>query len=534
MPVSIRQVTPADVPQWLDLFRATVGDDYITKKAYDPAWLTGQLNSDSGSETWVAEASNQFQASISFLPSGLPNKNPVASLGRNLNRPESYADGSAEALLTKINEVALERGRMIVSRVLASDKPQQELHEKMGYACVGYQPFKHVHRLREGALFYVRVGRSELVTRFPLSEALPQIKGLATAALGNLQIPNPLSVSDGVTGYPLQTEVSVHDATYEDFELWKMQALASNPPIEVSGTYHHGLGFMRFDNGRQNRAVLGQREDRIVAGLAYFFDDHDRCLRIIDSFSSDDLSMGALFQRAVKIAQEQLSAVYLEADVLMTAPRLLKSSEQMGFVPVAYLPGFFFKEGLCADVVKLVKLNVVYSLENTSLTEHARALVQVVDHNFEEQKVGVAMINLLRALPIFDGLGDGELRKLTRLFVQKLYRPGDRVFNKGDSGTEAYVIMRGQIDIYLDESAKPIAMIGNGQIFGEFAFLDGAPRVAIAIANQPTILLVVQRQDFQTLVQHEPHLGMVVMRNVAMDLSNKLRKANAVIAALKK
>jgi hypothetical protein len=32
------------------------------------------------------------------------------------------------------------------------------------------------------------------------------------------------------------------------------------------------------------------------------------------------------------------------------------------------------------------------------------------------------------------------------------------------------------------------------------------------------------------VVQREPHLGMVVMRNIAIDLSNKLRKANAAIS----
>ncbi len=534
MAATIRQATPNDAASWLDLFRTVIGADYVSRKAYDTHWLAEQLNAESGWETWVAEANGRLQASVSFLPSGVPNKNPIANLGRNLNREESYADGSAEDLLSRINELAIERGRMVVARILASNKTQQMLHEKLGYVCVGYQPFKHLHRLREGVLFYVRQGRPEIVTRFPLSESLPQIKGLAALALKNLKIPGVLSVMDGITGYPLQTELSIHDASLDDFELWRMQAQDGNPPIEISGGYNRGLGYMRFEAEAPLRAVLGQRDNQIVSGLAYFYDDHDRCLRIIDSFATDDLSMGAMFQRVVKIAQEQLSAVYAEVDVLMTAPRLLKSTEQIGFVPVAYLPGFFYRDGYCADIVKLLKLNMVYSLENTNLTDQAQAIVNVVDQNFQEQKIGVAMINLLRALPIFEGLGDGELRKIAKLFTQKLFRPGEKVFNKGDSGTEAYVVMRGQIDIYLDELAKPIASINNGQIFGEFAFLDGAPRVAVAIAAQATILLVVQRQAFQDMVQREATLGMVVMRNIAMELSNKLRRANATIAALKK
>ena len=94
--------------------------------------------------------------------------------------------------------------------------------------------------------------------------------------------------------------------------------------------------------------------------------------------------------------------------------------------------------------------------------------------------------------------------------------------------------MRGQIDICLDEGARPVASVGNGQIFGELAFLDGAARVALAVASQASILLVVQRSAFNEVVQREPHLGMVVMKNVAMDLSNKLRRANAALSSVKK
>jgi len=89
------------------------------------------------------------------------------------------------------------------------------------------------------------------------------------------------------------------------------------------------------------------------------------------------------------------------------------------------------------------------------------------------------------------------------------------------------VIMRGQIDIILEEGSKPVATLTNGQILGEMAFLDASPRIALAVANQASILLVIQRSAFHDLIQHEPHLGMVVMRNIAGELTNRLRKAQS-------
>ena len=227
-------------------------------------------------------------------------------------------------------------------------------------------------------------------------------------------------------------------------------------------------------------------------------------------------------------------AVYAEIDILATATRLLKVAEQLGYVPVGYLPGFYSMSNYVADVVKCVKLNMPYSLDSMNLTNQSRKVVEAVDRNFQDQKVGVAIINLLRGLPIFAGLGDGELRKIARLCTQKLYRPGEQIFRKGDSGEEAYIVMRGQIDIQLEEQSAPIASISSGKIFGELAFLDGAPRNAYAVANQASILLEMQRLAFNDLVQREPHLGMVVMKNVALDLSNKLRAASSTIASLKK
>jgi hypothetical protein len=340
-----------------------------------------------------------------------------------------------------------------------------------------------------------------------------------------LSLGDPAKVRDGATGYPLQSELKIIDATLDDFELWRMQAQSHNPPIEISGFYNQGQGYFRVAASTTPRALLVAKNGKYLAGVAYVFDEVDRCIRLVDSFSQDDVSMGALFHYITKHLQAQFNAVYIEADMLMTAPRLLKTAEQLGFVPIAYLPAIYTKEDAQADVVKMIKLNIVYSNEEAALTSQSKAVASIIDNNFQDQKVGVAIINLLRALPFFEGLGDGELRKIARLFTQKLYRPGERVFNKGDVSNEAYVIMRGQIDIVLEEGAKPIATLTNGQILGEMAFLDPSPRTAMAIANQASILIVIQRSEFNELVQREPHLGMVVVRNIAVELTSRLRKA---------
>jgi len=374
MGFSIRTATVADAPQWLDLVRATLGEDYPAKELYDAKWVAPLLDPANGEETWVAESAGRLKASISFLKPWGPSGNPVANLGRNLIRPESVADGSAAALFSAANKMATERGEMAIVRIAATDNAQQIIFENLGFACVGFQPLKHMLQQRVGVLFYVRGAGSVLVMRNPLSESLPQVSELSAAALESLQIPCNFVVRDGACGYPLQSDLKVHDATVDDFELWRVQSESANPPIEVSGRFNCGFGFLRLPVERHPRAFLGQRHEKMTAGMRCYFDEQDRCARITEAFCSDDLSMGALLAHVVKVMQQEANAVYTEVDIMANAPRLLKSAEQLGFVPVAYLPAFHCSKGRHGDVVKMVKLNVNYSLENGEFTAHARKI----------------------------------------------------------------------------------------------------------------------------------------------------------------
>jgi Cyclic nucleotide-binding domain len=527
MPALIRQALPSDAPKWLDLLKVSIGDTYPDKQAHDPSWAAGQFAPETGIETWVAADADKLFASISFLQPLPGNNNPVANIGRFVIRPEGHADGSAAALLAKAGKLAAERKQILISRVFASDNPAQILHEQAGFVCVGFQPFKHAPRQREGVLFYYRLGRPDIVNRLPISDSLPQISALAAPVLQALHLGGPEKMRDGAIGYPLQNDVKIAEAPLDDFELWRLHAQSANPPVEISGFYNQGLGFFRIAGNTTPKALLAQRNGKNIAGLAFVFDEIDRCIRLVDAFSQDDLSMGALFHHITKLALAQWNALYIEVDVLMTAPRLIKTCEQLGFVPIAYLPAIYTKEGAQADVAKLIKLNQAYANENALFTAKAKAVADLIDHNFQDQKVGVAVISLLRGLPFFEGLGDGELRKIARLFTQKLFRPGERVFNQGDQGNEAYVVMRGQVDILLENGGRPLATVTNGQIFGELAFLNPSPRTAMALASQASILLVIQRSAFNDLVQHEPHLGMVVMRNMAIEITNRFRRIQA-------
>ena len=545
MSAQIRKAGPADAAAWIDLVKAILGGEYSAKQVFEPDWVKENLSPDSDHETWVAEAGGRLLATTTVLffapKSGTDPemsggsrdfsfvKNPVCNIGRNLCLPEACADGSFAALLQKVADLAAERQQMAIVRVLASDNGQQIAFEKAGFVCVGFQPDKHFHSHREEVLFYVKPSRALIDQRVALSESIPQIAELAAAALGNLHVSAQTDVHDGGQGYPLQTDIEFNRVGGARYEEEREKIRAQNPPREISGGFNTGHGYMRVDQEMPADAFIVERDGNVVGGVHFIFDELDRCVRVLSAYCTDGLSMGAMLHHLVKLSHSELNAFYVEIDILITSGKLLISAEQLGFVPTAYLPGFHKHAEGVVDIVKLVKFNQNFAIEEVKLTAQARAVAAVVGRCLESQNSGVAIVNLLRDLAIFKGLGDGELYKLGRLFTQKLFKACEAVFDRNDTGDEAYVIMRGKVDIFLDEKSQPIASFSQGQVFGELSFLDGSPRGAKAIAAQPSILLIIKRSEFYELTQREPHLGLAVMKNIALELGNRLRKMNAAV-----
>ncbi|MBL6763859.1 MAG: cyclic nucleotide-binding domain-containing protein [Verrucomicrobiae bacterium] len=136
-----------------------------------------------------------------------------------------------------------------------------------------------------------------------------------------------------------------------------------------------------------------------------------------------------------------------------------------------------------------------------------------------------AFVKLLRDLPIFAGLDVDELDLVAGLFRKHLFKPDEIIFERESVGSEAYVILRGSVRITLD-SGKPIGNFTVGHVFGELAFLDGGPRGAKAVATSPTILLIVQRSEFETLADTRTNIGRMVYKNIARELTERLRRMN--------
>ncbi len=146
----------------------------------------------------------------------------------------------------------------------------------------------------------------------------------------------------------------------------------------------------------------------------------------------------------------------------------------------------------------------------------------------------MALLSLLRTVTLFNGLSDEQLQRLVAISKEEVFNAGDVIVQQGTSGDKLYVITEGQVEVRVrpaPEQAERLELyLGRGQLFGEMALLDEGPRSAtVRCCRDHTTLRSIYAQAFNALCNTDTAIGYVVMRNIARDLSFKLRHRNQVL-----
>ena len=106
----------------------------------------------------------------------------------------------------------------------------------------------------------------------------------------------------------------------------------------------------------------------------------------------------------------------------------------------------------------------------------------------------------------------------------KRYKPGDVLFREGDQNKDIYFIYKGTIAIYhnIQGEKHPVATLGEGEVFGEMAYLLNENRTATAVAETASIIMIVVPEIFEELLQAN-HL---FSRKLIQVLSDRIRKTH--------
>ncbi len=154
----------------------------------------------------------------------------------------------------------------------------------------------------------------------------------------------------------------------------------------------------------------------------------------------------------------------------------------------------------------------------------------------EERKKDI--ISLLSQVPIFHRLSRGQLREFAKIAHVRHYAAGEAVFWKGEPGVGMYIVQKGKVAVFVGEdAANPeyvLATLEDGDFFGELALLDDSPRSASVAATEPTELIGIFRPDLFSLFERRPALGVLVLRQLAQMVGERLKHTNDVLEECRK
>jgi len=120
----------------------------------------------------------------------------------------------------------------------------------------------------------------------------------------------------------------------------------------------------------------------------------------------------------------------------------------------------------------------------------------------------------LRQVPLFSGLSDAALSALATRVRVRCYRKGEVLFHKDDPGTSLFLVRTGRVKIstFSAEGKEAVFTVhGPGDVFGELALLDGAPRSATATALELSRLLSLDRASFVSFLREQPDVGLILL-----------------------
>jgi len=134
-------------------------------------------------------------------------------------------------------------------------------------------------------------------------------------------------------------------------------------------------------------------------------------------------------------------------------------------------------------------------------------------------------VELLRSVPLFADLEEGELERFSQVAVPRSFPAGTRVFHEGDSSDACYIVRDGSFRVtreHSDGRAITLATLGPGEIFGELAMLDGDTRSASAESITDGTLLALPANDVRSLLARNPEIALKLVAG----LVRRLRAAN--------
>jgi CRP-like cAMP-binding protein len=132
---------------------------------------------------------------------------------------------------------------------------------------------------------------------------------------------------------------------------------------------------------------------------------------------------------------------------------------------------------------------------------------------------------LIYSAPFFQGLPQAAVEKAMSHFFTRTLLANQVIIQENDWDSSVYFILEGWVKVCTynaDGKQVTLNILGKGELFGEMAVLDEAPRSTDVITLTPTLMGNMPARDFAELIHSEPLVGF----NLLKLMMRRLRQVN--------
>ncbi|MCW6510583.1 cyclic nucleotide-binding domain-containing protein [Lichenifustis flavocetrariae] len=137
-------------------------------------------------------------------------------------------------------------------------------------------------------------------------------------------------------------------------------------------------------------------------------------------------------------------------------------------------------------------------------------------------------VEVLRGVPIFASVDAAKLKLLAFASQRLVFDEGQTLCKEGERGEQAYVIVKGEADVFVraGEYDIRVASVGRNDFVGDIAILCDTPRTATVRATSRCETLAIGKAQLMGLLRSFPEMSIAIMRVLA----SRLERTNHALA----
>jgi SulP family sulfate permease len=138
----------------------------------------------------------------------------------------------------------------------------------------------------------------------------------------------------------------------------------------------------------------------------------------------------------------------------------------------------------------------------------------------------------LQANVLLQDLSAEEIALVLALGEHRQVPKGQALFKRDALADGIWMLAEGMVSILANDSnvSARLSTFGPGQFVGEMGFIDGKTRSATAMADSAVAAFLLTRNAIDTLVREQPATAVKITRNIARELSYRVRSTSALVA----